>query len=374
MPTSNRNVSWIELFFDLIIVASANQLTHILAESPSFLSALPSLLLFVPILWAWVSHTLFTNQFTDRSWFYHTTTFLELVSIVALTIFMPHALTTHTIYFALAYVAMKVVLLIQYGLWSVIQIHRFLHMLPVIIGNAGSGLIWFLSIFAENPIPWWFLAMAIDILTPAFTKTRDLAANMDAQHLPERFGLLTVIVLGEMIISLVLSTFGQELTKEILMIVATGVAVTSLIFFAYFRYQEQVITRFEKSKSRIYLYSHLPMVLGLISISAGYQAATHHGSSDWMLVFGIILFTISFRLLRFVQDQRFMKRQIFLSLSLLLILGWYYFFGSTQLVNVAVLTGALIVYIVISEFIFGWTQGPNQNDMVNFQNRIDWNF
>jgi low temperature requirement protein LtrA len=373
MRADQRNVSWMELFFDLILVASAHQITHIIAKAPTFVAALPSILLFIPILWAWVSHTLFTNQFEDRSWFYHTATFFQLIGLVALTVFMPHALTTHTIYFALAYVAIKVVLLIQYSLWSLIQIHRFLHMVPVIVGNAGSGLIWFLSIFADNPIPWWFLAMAIDILTPIFTKTRDLASNMDAKHLPERFGLLTVIVLGEMIISLVISAFGQELTNEILLIIGTGVGVATLIFWSYFRYHEQVIVGFEKSKSRIFFMSHLPLVLGIIAISAGYQASMVSGAGDWMLVFGIILFTLSFRLLRYVQDQRFMKRQIFLALSLLVILGWYYFFGSTMLVNVAVLTGALILYLLISEFIFGW-EAVSSRESGRGPSKMDWNF
>ncbi len=371
MPISERNVSWIELFYDLVFVAAAHQLTIMLSESTSFLGALIPLIIFIPVLWCWMSHTLFTNLFSDRSWFYHFTTLLTIFGTVVLVILMPTALFEHQAWFAYAYVFVKLVLIIQYLVWSVLEIHRFLDTLPAVIGNLGSAVLWALSIFSPTPYWWWIAAMAIDILTPVFTKTKKVAQKMNPHHLPERLGLLTVIVLGEMIISLVISSFDVPLTKEVILVLGTGIFITFLIFWTYFRFNNYAIVGYDKSTSRIYFYSHLPLVLGLICMAAGYKGILEGQDASFLLITGIMLFTLSQRLMRFVQDQRFLKRQIVLVAILFLIVGWYYFFAAGALINLAVLSGSLAIYLVISEFILGWEDFSAKNapnDKVRWDN------
>jgi len=372
MPVGQKSVSWMELFFDLIIVASSHQLAYMIAHTETFREAVPSLLLFVPVIWAWMSHTLFTNQFADRSWFYHTTTFIQLVAIITMTILMPHV-SEYANFYAYAYIAVKLMLVLQYTLYSIIEIRRLPHTLPTIISNAGVGVLFLLSTFAESPYIWWALAIGIDILTPIFTKTQAVAAGMDPNHLPERLGLLTVIVLGEMIISLVISTFGKDLTTDLLSVLAAGILVASFIFWTYFRFIQMVIIGFERSRSRLYFMGHLPLVFGLVCIAAGYKAAMGGGSGDWMLVFGICLFVLSFRMLRYVQDRRFVIRQIVLVALLGIMLSWYYFFAAEVLYNVAILSIGLVIYLVISEFFFGWSQDQTQ-DRFQKNGKIDWEF
>ena len=369
MPQSERNVSWIELFYDLIFVAAAHQLTLMLVGAGSFFDSMTSLLLFIPLIWCWMSHTLFTNFFSDRSWFYHFMTFLTILGTVTLVILMPTALTTHSTWFAYAYVFIKVILVIQYIIWSFLQIHRLLDMLPIIIGNIGSGLLWGLSILSPVPQVWWVIAMLIDVLTPAFTKTKNVAQNMNPHHLPERMGLLTVIVLGEMIISLVISAFALPLTKEVILVLAAGIAITFLIFWTYFRFIDQAIIGYDKSTSRIYFYSHLPMVLGLICVAAGYQGILGGKNVSFLLIFGFTLFTLSQRMMRYVQDQRFLKRQLVLVALLLPILTWYYFFAAGALINLAVLTASFAVYLIVAEFILGWENYSAGNAP---NNRVRW--
>jgi len=369
MPTSERNVSWIELFYDLIFVAAAHQLTIMLVGATSLFEALIPLLLFIPVLWCWMSHTLFTNLFTDRSWFYHFTTMLTIFGTVALVILLPTALVEHSAWFAYAYVFVKLVLVFQYLLWSVLEIHRFLDMLPVIIGNVGSGLLWGLSIFSPTPYWWWIAAMAIDMLTPVFTKTKNIVHKMNPHHLPERLGLLTVIVLGEMIISLVISSFNVPLTKEVILVLGTGIFITVLIFWTYFRFNDYAIVGHERSTSRIYFYSHIPMVLGLICMAAGYKGILSGDNTSYLLISGIVLFTLSQRLMRFVQDQRFLKRQLFLVAILFVMVGWYCLYGSTALINLAVLSGGFAIYLIVAEFILRLKEYSATNVSTD---RIQW--
>ena len=48
-----RKISWLELFYDLVYVAAISQLTHHLAEHPSWHEAAYSFLLFALIFWSW---------------------------------------------------------------------------------------------------------------------------------------------------------------------------------------------------------------------------------------------------------------------------------------------------------------------------------
>ncbi|HLP79497.1 MAG TPA: low temperature requirement protein A [Acidobacteriota bacterium] len=367
-----RNVSWIELFFDLIFVSAAHQLSLLLSNATSFKHAMLLMLLFIPILWCWFSHTLFTSQFADRSWFYHVTTFVQIIGVVTLVILMPTATTIHQTYFAYAYVLFKAFLIAQYILWSILEIHRLLHMIPVVIGNIGSGVLWFLSTMSDHPYIWWALAMTIDILTPVFTKTKDLAQNINPHHLPERFGMLTIIVLGEMMLSFIISSMGVPISKDLISVLAAGILIATMIFWTYFRYIDYAILGFSKSTSRVYIYSHLPLVLGIICIASAYKAIMRGASGEWLLVFGIILFTLAFRVLRFIQDQRLLKRQIICIFLLLPILGWFYFFSSDALLfNTAILTGCFAVYLLISEFFLGWIIQQSPANMPA-TGRIQW--
>ncbi|WP_370588539.1 low temperature requirement protein A [aff. Roholtiella sp. LEGE 12411] len=57
------------------------------------------------------------------------------------------------------------------------------------------------------PIPWrfalWTLGIIIDFATPLTARKFQLGLLPHASHLPERFGLFTMIVLGEAIIAVV---------------------------------------------------------------------------------------------------------------------------------------------------------------------------
>lgn len=369
MPTSQRNVSWIELFYDLIFVAAAHQLTLILAHSLSLVDAVQSLLLFIPILWCWMSHTLFTNLFSDRSWFYEFATFFTILGTVVMVILMPTALYENEALFAFAYMFVKIILVLQYLVWGILEFQRFVQTVPQVIGNLGSAVLWGLSILSANPAVWWTLAMVIDIATPLLTKTRDVASNMNPHHLPERLGLLTVIVLGEMIITLIISAFDLPLNRELALVLGTGIGITFLIFWTYFRFIGQAIVGFNKSTSRIYFMSHLPMVIGLICMAGGYKGILGGEDTSYLLIMGIMIFTLSQRMLRYVQDQRFLKRQLVCAGLLLPILTWYYFFAASALINLAVLSGSLAVYLVISEYILGWNDFSEKNAPTD---KIEW--
>ncbi|HSH65603.1 MAG TPA: low temperature requirement protein A [Bacteroidia bacterium] len=50
-----KKIGWLELFYDLVYVAAISQLTHHLAQHPSWHPLCYSCLLFSLVFWSWVN-------------------------------------------------------------------------------------------------------------------------------------------------------------------------------------------------------------------------------------------------------------------------------------------------------------------------------
>jgi low temperature requirement protein LtrA len=61
-----RRVHWLELFFDLVMVAYIGQVAHGMHGDPGWAQTLVFFLLFAPAWWAWVNMTLTLNLFGAR--------------------------------------------------------------------------------------------------------------------------------------------------------------------------------------------------------------------------------------------------------------------------------------------------------------------
>ena len=68
---NNRHATWLELFFDLVFVASIDVVTHHLAHVHQGHIGLKQLMLFpvefLPIWWIWATHMLYANHFDTDS-------------------------------------------------------------------------------------------------------------------------------------------------------------------------------------------------------------------------------------------------------------------------------------------------------------------
>jgi low temperature requirement protein LtrA len=72
-----------------------------------------------------------------------------------------------------------------------------------------AAALWLISALVPAPLRFWLWAVAlgIDVVTPLVTTTHMVDVPHDAAHLPERYGLFTIILMGE---SMVAVTTGME--------------------------------------------------------------------------------------------------------------------------------------------------------------------
>ena len=86
-----------------------------------------------------------------------------------------------------------------------------------------------------------YAGIGVDILVTVTGRDRLKRAPVQGHHMPERFGLLTIILLGESVASQVSSLDGVGVSSQAVLAVFAGFAWTGAIWWIYFENLEHRI-------------------------------------------------------------------------------------------------------------------------------------
>jgi low temperature requirement protein LtrA len=214
---------------------------------------------------------------------------------------MENILEGRIIGFALAFAFLRSILVLQY--WNVYRHIDIARPLARLYGSAYgiSVIIWIFSIFLPHPwyIVAWVGAVLLDLSMPWIAMPIHSSAPTDPQHVPERFGLFTLIVLGELMVSVGLGLSDASWTRQETFIAAAGFAVGACLWSLYF---DDINTHKMKTKPLnmvSFAYAHLVMLVGMVFIAGGINLLIHHDTADhspmglWALCGGLIAFLIA---------------------------------------------------------------------------------
>jgi low temperature requirement protein LtrA len=180
--------------------------------------------------------------------------------------------------FAAAYAVMRFVLVFQYFRARAVRPARGLVNF-YLIGHGIAAAIWLMSALIPAPSRYvfWVIAFAIDLGTPWGAVRHSAAVPPDAAHLPERFGLFTLILLGESVVAVMHGIEHQETWSVSAATTAfSAMAVAFVIWWWYFdriRATAPRPVRSHRDAVRLHLwtYAHLPLSIGLVVAFAGIQ-------------------------------------------------------------------------------------------------------
>ena len=271
-----RHATWLELFYDLVFVAAIAQLATKLSDDYSLRGVVEFIMLFVPVWWAWIGHTFYSTRFDSDDTVHRLLTLLQMVFIASLAIHVPYGLSKHATGFALSYVGVRAILVAQY--W---RAGKYLPETRPLTNRYARGFgvaasLWLLSIFL--PAPWkfglWAIAIAIDFLTPLTAGVLHAKIPPHFSHLPERFGLFTIIVLGEAIVVVVQGTSKQALAGTSSISALCGLIIAFSLWWIYFNdvraaEEREVKTSGEVTSYQTWLYSHLPLTMAITAAAVG---------------------------------------------------------------------------------------------------------
>jgi len=274
---SERHASWLELFFDLVFVLAVAQIAKILANNTDLPGFVRYVVLFIPVWWSWVGYTFYADRFESTETEYRIYTFAGMLAVAALALTLGDAFTPGgDMPFVVTYAAVRLVLI---GLYI-----RSAYYIPLaralssefIVGLGLSVLIFVISLFVPAPLRYylWAGAVSIELVTPFFVPRLTRAIPVDRSHLPERFGLFTIIVLGEAVI---LTATGASSVQWNAMTIATasfGFAMAACIWWINFEFVEDDAIKSPSLGPRIvYLYSHFFIVSSIVAIGIGVEHA-----------------------------------------------------------------------------------------------------
>ena len=197
-----RHASWLELFFDLVLVVAIAQLAHLFAHHPDWHGALVAGGLFVAVFLAWQGFSFYADRFDTDDLPFRIATFGQMLALLALAVQAKDVAEGHPVGFAIAFAILRAILVALY-------LRAYLHApaaRPLIRRYAGvyavSVVLWLLSVAV--PEGWWSLwavALVLDLSVVPFSTRLHQGIPTDPAHVPERFGLFTIIVLGELVVA-----------------------------------------------------------------------------------------------------------------------------------------------------------------------------
>ncbi len=272
---ADRHATWLELFYDLIYVVVIAKLTHLLAApaggrlTPEEYLAFTGL--FVPVWWAWTGHTLFANRFDPDDAPHRLLTLLQMGAVILMAVFIGGVGTGKEAGFALSYAAVRAVLLLMY-----LRVHLARPDLRFVSGHFLTGFslgvfFWVLSVFFEPPLMYalWGAGLLVDMATPWVGQKMLSKVSVHSSHLPERLGLLSIIILGESILGIVTGSKEVEWSVRSIAAGLGGFVLLGSVWWLYFETLEHALMGKKMKSGQLSIYGHLPIYIGLATMAAG---------------------------------------------------------------------------------------------------------
>ena len=277
-----RHATWLELFLDLVFVVAIAELGTSLAHHVSAGGFLRYLALFVPIWWAWAGFTFYATRFDTDDLVYRAMTLLGMFGVAVLATTVPHAFVGEANGFASAYAAIRIVLVLLYA--------RARRHVP----EARALTTWFLLMFSTAIVfwlislalasPWkyalWGVALAFELSAPPRAWRLIPQAPIHPEHIPERFGLLTIIVLGEAVIAVVLGTVNVNWTVLSGTAAFAGFLVAASIWWTYFEFFDSSVVGRGVFQGMVFVYAHFFVAAGIAALGVGVRLGILSAAPD----------------------------------------------------------------------------------------------
>ena len=276
---SSRKVTWLELFFDLVFVAAVAQVAAPLHADYSLHGLVRFTPLFALIWWAWTGHSVFSTRFDSDDVVQRTLTLVQMFAVAAMAANAKEALDTRSSAgFAAAFAVVRFLLVAQYFRARQVPNAGPLTM-RYLAGHGCAAVLWLGSALVPAPARFWIwaLAFAIDLGTPWLAVPYSVKVPPDAAHLPERFGLFTLILLGESVVGVMRGMESQEDWPAGAAASAfLGMGIAFLIWWWYFdgalgAAEQPVRTKREAVRFHIWSYAHFPLYLGIVVAGVGVE-------------------------------------------------------------------------------------------------------
>ncbi|MCX4963208.1 low temperature requirement protein A [Streptomyces virginiae] len=282
----HRAATPLELFFDLCFVVAIAQagarLVHSLAEGHPGAGVVGYFFVFFGVWWAWMNFTWFASAYDVDDVPYRIATLVQIAGVLVYAAGVSRAFDDNDWAVAVAgYIIMRVALTAQWlraasGEQGEARAAALKYAAGLVICQLG----WIGLLFVPDDLKrWTFLVLLVAELAVPVIAERGHQTPWHAHHIVERYGLFTIIVLGETIAAATVAVKSaideHEALDQLLPIAAGGLLIVFAAWWIYFAVpmHEHLTSNREAIP---WGYGHLLIFLSGAAIGAGIEVAVEH--------------------------------------------------------------------------------------------------
>ena len=265
-------VGFLELFYDLVFVASTMVLSNEFTRDPSWKSAGLCALMFVLLWLLWFHTTVLMNVDRRDDLRQRGLMFVQMFVIFVITLEFVDRTTTDPDFVGLGYLVGVFVLALAYhrvrnrpggtGEWAKGRRNRLLL----------AGLAMLVAFVIPDGIDFlvWAVAIMLLVVPTSASHSRGLPVEaIDEHHLMERAALLTLIMMGEAFVKVALVVAAGSLTATDIVTIGVMFIVLFSLFAVYFDDVPKAGIHPGILAGECWLLAHLVMQIGIVALAIG---------------------------------------------------------------------------------------------------------
>jgi low temperature requirement protein LtrA len=309
------SASRLELFFDLAYVLVVLELATTFLHDLSWHGLGTFVTLYVALWFSWVGFTLYANRFDTDDVVFRVAKLAATLAIAGCAASASSATSSFSTPFAACFLLGRIILLLLLArAWR--HVHDARPTITVYLGSTGvSAALWAVSMGTTGTVRLliWVAAVAADAAGPALATRREDRAPLHMEHLPERFGLLVILVLGEAVGGAATGVHDARWATPSIAIGITGFVIAAALWWNYFditaEHSEQELHEAEDTdpaghgaatdeRHDLFVYGHLPLTAGIVIAGVGIEDLALHpdgplpSAGGWALACGLVLYLV----------------------------------------------------------------------------------
>jgi low temperature requirement protein LtrA len=281
----------LELLFDLTFVVAvgraAGQLGHAIVDGDLVHGLVGYLAVFFAIWWAWMNFTWFASAYDCDDAAYRVVTLVQMGGVLVLAAGVPAAFA-HEDFRAITfgYVVMRVAMIVQWLRAAAGDSARRHTALGYAAGIFVVQLGWVARLALPHDLAMggFLVLVAAEVSVPLLTERQGMTP-WHPHHVAERYGLFTIIVLGESVTasSAAMSRYFdvEGVSADLVMLSGGGLVMLFGMWWIYFMHETGEGLAARRHLSFVWGYSHLFVAASAAALGASLEAAAdvglHHG-------------------------------------------------------------------------------------------------
>jgi low temperature requirement protein LtrA len=295
----HRVATPLELLYDLTFAVAfavaGEQLAHLLAQGHFAAGLIAFVIAVFAVCWCWINYSWFASAYDTDDWAFRVATMVQMVGVIVLALGLPpvfHSIDAgHAVDNSVTVAGYVVMRLSMIFLWLRAARQdqprrRACQTYAVTIGVAQLG--WVALLLAHTTFgvffAWAVVLILAEMVGPVIAERGRGGTPWHAHHIAERYGLLTIITLGEAVIGTVASLGAvvqlQGWNLDAVLVAVAGTGLTFGLWWMYFTVPAGEVLQVHRERAFPWGYGHMLIFGSITATGAGLHVAATYISHE----------------------------------------------------------------------------------------------